>query len=159
MKIYSAKRGTSMSNAELNPYGVGLMRLKEMAIAVENFSDDDISYIGYCSIHRIEVVLCKVGNSWGVRGRMGEQIQHHEQQFSCRGHVRAYWIIRGKKVMALRKHSNKTAETLMAEYECMERLKPFAQMTALEIFNACQTQACPKHQGRGNRHSDIGKYK
>lgn len=37
MKVYSIKKGTSMTRTELNPYTVGLMRLSEMAIAQENF--------------------------------------------------------------------------------------------------------------------------
>ncbi len=85
MKIYSTRKGASMSRTELNPYGVGLMRLQEMSIAAENFSDEDITHIGFCSIHRIKVVLCKVGNFWGIRGRMGIQLNQFETTHGYRG--------------------------------------------------------------------------
>lgn len=134
MKVYSTKKGASMPKDDLNPYGVGVMRLQEMSIAIENFSENDIIHIGYCSIHRIEVVLCRVGNSWGIRGRMATQLRIHEQQFGCRGHIRAYWIVSGKRVMALRRHLNGTTEELMDAFNCRITDKPVNEMNAKEIF-------------------------
>lgn len=136
-----------MSKDDLNPYGVGVMRLQEMSIAIENFSEGDITHIGFCSIHRIKVVICKVGNNWGVRGRMGAQIRHHEQQFGCRGHVKAYWIVSGKKVMSLHRHLNGTTEELMASFESRVFDKPVNEMNAREIFMAA------KGKRPGRRHA------
>lgn len=136
-----------MPKKDLNPYGVGVMRLQEMSIAIDNFSESDIAHIGYCSIHRIKVVLCRVGNCWGIRGRMGTQIQLHMNQFGCRGQVRAYWIVSGKKVMALRPHLNGTTEELMAAYNCRITDKPVSEMSAMEIFMAA------KGKRPGRRHA------
>lgn len=138
MKTYSIKKGASISKDDLNPYDVGLLRLHEMAIAVENFSDSDITHIGYCSIHRIDVVLCKVGNFWGIRGRMGEQLKHNEHLKGYRGHVHAYWMVSGKKVKALRPHFNGTAEELVNRYNSRDFSKPLNEMSAIEIFRAAQ---------------------
>lgn len=136
-----------MPKDDLNPYGVGVMRLQEMAIAIENFSESDIIHLGYCSIHRKKVVLCKVGNNWGIRGRMGTQIQLHKNQFGCRGQVKAYWIVSGKKVMSLRPHLNGTTEELMAAYNCRITDKPVSEMSAMEIFMAA------KGKRPGRRHA------
>lgn len=146
MKIFSTKKGASMPKDDLNPYDIGVMRLHEMAIAVENFSDSDITHIGLCSIRRIKVVLCKVGNHWGVRGRMQDQLNHFEQQMGYRGHVRAYWIVSGKKVMSLRRHFNGTAEELMAAYNSRDFSKPVSEMSAMEIFMAAKgKRPCRRH--------------
>lgn len=135
-----------MPKDDLNPYGVGVMRLQEMSIAIENFSENDIIHIGYCSIHRIEVVLCRVGNSWGIRGRMQDQLNHFEQQMGYRGHVRAYWIVSGKKVMSLRRHFNGTAEELMAAFNSRITDKPVSEMSAIEIFMAAKgKRPCRRH--------------
>ncbi len=135
MKIYSTRKGASMSRTELNPYGVGLMRLQEMSIAAENFSDEDITHIGFCSIHRIKVVLCKVGNFWGIRGRMGIQLNQFETTHGYRGHIRSFWIVSGKKIQSLRPHYNATAEQLMASYNGQDTYsRPVSEMTAMEIF-------------------------
>lgn len=120
-----------MARTELNPYAVGLMRLNEMAIARENFSDEDIIHIGHCSIHRIEVILCKVGNFWGIRGRLNVQLLQFETTHGYRGKVTAYYRIYGKKVMALRGHQT--------------YVKPINEMSALEIFRECQGKKIRKH--------------
>ncbi len=137
MKVYSIKKGTSMTRTELNPYAVGLMRLSEMAIAQENFSDDDITHIGFCSIHRIEVVLCKVGNFWGIRGRLDVQLIQFEITHGYRGRVKAYYRIYGKKVMTLRSH-NIGFDT---------HTKTVSEMSAMEIFMAA------KGKRPGRRHA------
>lgn len=120
-----------MAQTELNPCAVGLMRLKEMAIAQENFSDEDITYIGYCSIHRIEVVLCKVGNFWGIRGRLSVQFIQFETTHGYRGRSISYYCIYGKKMMALRGHRT--------------YVKPLSEMSAIEIFHECQGKKTRKH--------------
>lgn len=135
-----------MPKDDLNPYGVGVMRLQEMSIAIENFSENDIIHIGYCSIHRIEVVLCRVGNSWGIRGRMQDQLNHFEQQMGYSGHVRAYWIVSGKKVMSLRRHFNGTAEELMAAFNSRITDKPVSEMSAKEIFMAAKGKRPSRRQ-------------
>ena len=50
-------KGASMPKSELDAYGVGLLRLSEAHINAENFKQEEIEYIGKCSIHRRKVVL------------------------------------------------------------------------------------------------------
>lgn len=128
-----------MPRTELSPFSVGLMRLSEMSIARENFSDEDIAYIGYCSIYRIEVIICKVGNFWGIRGRLSEQHIQFKVTHGYNGRAKAYYRIYGKKVMALRPHYNGTAEELMASYNGRETyVKSVYKMSAMEIFMAAK---------------------
>lgn len=128
-----------MPKRELNNYAVGLMRLHEMAIARENFSDDDIAYIGFCSIQRIEVIICKVGNSWGVRGRMETQLLQFESVYGYHGHVKAYYRIYGKKVYSFHRHYAGTAEELMKAYNGRPTYcKPISEMNHKEIFAAAK---------------------
>lgn len=135
-----------MSKDGINPYDVGVMRLREMSITIDNFSESDIDYIGYCSIHRIKVVLCKVGNYWGIRGRMDDQLGLFQEKFGYRGHVRAYWIVSGRKVKALRDHFNGTTEELMDAYNSRITDKPVNEMGAKEIFMAARgARPCRRH--------------
>lgn len=128
-----------MARADLTPYAVGLMRLNEMAIAQENFLKEEIEYIGYCSINRIEVVLCKVGNYWGIRGRMESQLHEYQVIHGCAGQIRAYWLIRGKKIKALRPHPVGTTAELVKAYKARESYcKPVDEMDAAEIFAAAK---------------------
>ena len=145
-----------MPKDDLNPYGVGVMRLREMSISIENFSESDIAHIGYCSIHRIKVVLCRVGNCWGIRGRMNDQIKLHERQFGCRGQVKAYWIVSGKKIMSLHRHFNGTTEELMSAYNCRITDKPVSEMSAMEIFMAAKgKRPCRRHAPKMTTHERI----
>lgn len=137
MKTYTSNKGASMPKEKLNAYSVGLMRLSEMKIPQSNFSDVDIEYIGYCSIKRREVVIGKIGNFWGVRGRMDEQCDK-ARSFGRTTHFRAYWIVSGKHTMALRPHFNKTVEQIIHEYEGRDRSKPLHEMGAEEIFNTAK---------------------
>lgn len=129
-------KGASMPKSELNPYGVGLLRLKEVGIASSNYSDSEIEYIGKCSINRVIVVLGKVNKTWTIKGR--------ENGVDC---FIAHYEIRGKRSVKIYRDPGR------------DRSKPLWAMTADEIFHAGCGEACPKHQGRGNRHSDIGRYK
>lgn len=134
-----------MPKDELNAYGVGLMRLSEMSITPTNFSDDDIEYIGYCSIRRHEITIGKVGNFWGIRGRMSEQVGK-VRSFERSTHFRAYWIVKGKRTMALRPHSNKTIEQMVSEFNSRDYSKPLNEMNAKEIFNAAKgKKPCRRH--------------
>ena len=145
------KRGASMNLDALNPYGVGLMRLNEMAISNTRLSREDIEYIGKCSISRKKVVIGKIGNSWAVQGRA----HGFEAKF------KTYYVIRGKRITMLY-HSNatgKTLEQMMSEYECRDLSKPLYQASADEIFQAAKGRRSQKHGGKGNSHADIGKYK
>lgn len=145
------KRGASMDLDALNPYGVGLMRLNEMAISNTRLSREDIEYIGKCSINRKKVVIGKIGNSWVVQGRA----------HSLDAKFKPYYVIRGKRITMLY-HSNatgKTLEQMMSEYECRDLSKPLYQASADEIFQAAKGRRSQKHGGKGNSHADIGKYK
>ena len=125
-----------MARTELNPYAVGLMRLREMSIAQENFSEEDIAHIGFCSIHRIEVVLCKVGNFWGIRGRLNIQLLQFETTHGYHAKVKAYYCICGKHIMTLRSNRG------FVSHE-----KTIAEMNHVEIFMAA------KGKRPGRRHA------
>lgn len=85
------KKGASMNLDALNPYGVGLMRLHEMAISNTRLSCEEIEYIGKCSISRKKVVIGKIGNSWVVQGRA----------HGLEAKFKAYYIVRGKRITML----------------------------------------------------------
>lgn len=145
------KRGASMNVDALNPYGVGLIRLNEMAISNTRLNRADIEYIGQCSIKRKKVVIGKIGNLWAIQGRTGG----NEVKF------KPYYIIRGKRVTALHYHNNtsKTLEQMMSEYECRDLSKPLYLASADEIFQAAKGRRSQKHGGKANSHADIGRYK
>lgn len=117
-------KGTSIAKADLNPYSVGVLRLNEAHISIENFERADIEYIGRCSINRRKVVLGKVGNNWAISSRS------HNERF-C-----AYYVIEGKKVTTLHKSCGMKAEDAMKAYECRDLSKPLSKMNAFEVFNA-----------------------
>ena len=127
-------KGVSMPKSELNAYGVGLLRLSEAHINAENFKREEIEYIGKCSIRRRKVMLGRIGNMWGISGRMAEQRRQMTAQFQANLRFRAHYIIEGKRVTALHASLNIPAEKAMAEYECRDTSKPVWNMSAEEIF-------------------------
>lgn len=127
-------KGVSMPKSELNTYGVGLLRLNEAHINAENFKREEIEYIGQCSICRRKVVLGRIGNLWGIKGRMEEQYREVSTQFQATLRFRAYYVIEGKRVTALYVSRNMSVEKAMAEYECRDASKPIWEMSAKEIF-------------------------
>lgn len=133
-------KGASMPKSELNAYDVGLLRLSEAHINAENFKQEEIEYIGKCSIHRRKVVLGRIGNVWGIAGRMAEQRSHVAAQFQAELRFRAHYVIEGKRVTVLHPslYPNKTTEQIMREYESRDLSKPVRMMGAEELFNAAK---------------------
>lgn len=82
-------------------------------------------------------MLCKVGNFWGIRGRLDVQLIQFEITHGYRGRVKAYYRIYGKKVMTLRSH-NIGFDT---------HTKTVSEMSAMEIFMAA------KGKRPGRRHA------
>lgn len=148
-------KGASMLKSELNAYNVGLMRLNEVHIASGNFERDDIEFIGQCSINRREVVIGKVGNFWCIRGRSLDTELKVQRQYGRGTQFKAYYIVRGKRITILHPGTGGS----MADFECRNTSKPFDKMSADEIFNAAKGKSSPKHGGKANSHTDIGKYK
>lgn len=145
------KRGASMNLDALNPYGVGLMRLNEMAISSTRLSREDIEYIGKCSISRKKAIIGKIGNLWAIQGRAGS--------FATK--FKPYYVVRGKRVTTLHPNNatGKTLEQMMSDYECRDLSKPLYLASADEIFQAAKGRRSQKHGGKANSHADIGKYK
>ena len=127
-------KGVSMPKSELNAYGVGLLRLSEAHINAENFKREDIEYIGECSISRRKVVLGRIGNMWGICGRMAEQRRQVTAQFQANLRFRAHYVIEGKRVTVLHASNGKSVERAMSDYECRDTSKPVWEMSAREIF-------------------------
>lgn len=131
-------KGASMPKSELNAYGVGLLRLSEAHINAENFKQEEIEYIGKCSIHRRKVVLGRIGNVWGIAGRMAEQRRQVTAQFQAELRFRAHYVIEGKRVTVLHVSCNVSAEKAMSDYESRDFSKPVRMMGAEELFNAAK---------------------
>ena len=127
-------KGVSMPKSELNAYGVGLLRLSEAHINAENFNREEIEYIGKCSISRRKVVLGRIGNMWGICGRMAEQRRQVTAQFQANLRFRAHYVIEGKRVTVLHASNGKSVERAMSDYECRDTSKPVWEMSAGEIF-------------------------
>ncbi|TGY79045.1 hypothetical protein [Lepagella muris] len=139
-------KGASIPQSELNAYSVGLLRLREIQIAVNNFKSKDIEFIGQCSIYRKKIIIGKIGNDWAVKGREKELERKYGTRYGGPKLEEHYSII-GKRSVCIYRDPYR------------DKTKPLHKMTAEEIFQACKGVSCPKHQGRGNGHSDIGKYK
>ena len=118
-------KGVSMPKSELNAYGVGLLRLREMQIASCNFTDEEITFIGRQSLTKRKVIIGKIGNYWRISGRT-----------DMNGRFRAYYVVNGKRITVL--HSTRcpqmTAKQMMDNYECRDTTKPLHMMDADEIF-------------------------
>ena len=127
-------KGASMPKSELNAYSVGLLRLSEAHINAENFNREEIEYIGECSIRRRKVVLGRIGNLWGISGRMAEQRRQVTAQFQANLRFRAHYVIEGKRVTVLHVSNGKSVERAMSDYECRDTSKPVCEMSAREIF-------------------------
>lgn len=131
-------KGASMPKSELNAYGVGLLRLSEAHINAENFNREEIEYIGKCSIRRRKVVLGRIGNLWGISGRMAEQRRQVTAQFQANLRFRAHYVIEGKRVTVLHASNGKSVERAMSDYECRDTSKSVWEMSARELFKAVQ---------------------
>lgn len=131
-------KGTSMPKSELNAYGVGLLRLSEAHINAENFKQDEIEYIGKCSIRRRKVVLGRIGNVWGIAGRMAEQRSHVAAQFQAELRFRAHYVIEGKRVTVLHGSNGKTTAQAMSDFEQRDTSKSIWEMSAKELFLVAQ---------------------
>ena len=131
-------KGVSMPKSELNAYGVGLLRLSEAHINAENFNREEIEYIGKCSIRRRKVVLGRIGNMWGISGRMAEQRRQVTAQFQANLRFRAHYVIEGKRVTVLHVSNGKSVERAMSDYECRDTSKPVWEMSARELFKTVQ---------------------
>ena len=131
-------KGVSMPKSELNAYDVGLLRLSEAHINAENFKRKEIEYIGKCSISRRKVVLGRIGNMWGICGRMAGQRRQVTAQIQANLRFRAYYVIEGKRVTVLHASRNVRAEKAMSDYECRDTSKPVWEMSAREIFRVAK---------------------
>lgn len=131
-------KGTSVPYSELNPYGVGLLRLSEIHVSADKFERDDIEYIGRCSINHRKVILGRIGNDWVIAGRAENVSRKVEAQFNARLKFRAHYVIIGKRVTMLHEAINMTAVEALRAHEYRERSKPLSQMTAQEIFRIGQ---------------------
>lgn len=131
-------KGTSMPKSELNAYGVGLLRLSEAHINAENFKQEEIEYIGKCSIRRCKVVLGRIGNVWGIAGRMAEQRSHVAAQFQAELRFRAHYVIEGKRVTVLHASNGKTTAQAMSDFERRDTSKTVWEMGANELFKVAQ---------------------
>ncbi len=134
-------KGASMPKSELNAYGVGLMRLRDMHISAENFEYADIEFIGECSLSRRKVVIGKVGNVWSVWHRVPDDVWDRAQaKYGENVRFKAYYIVEGKRVTSLHPslYPNKTTEQIMREYECRDLSKPVRMMDAEELFYAAK---------------------
>ena len=109
-------KGTSMPKSELNAYGVGLLRLSEAHINAENFKQEEIEYIGKCSIHR----------------------SHVAAQFQAELRFRAHYVIEGKRVMVLHASNGKTTVQAMFDFERRDTSKTVWEMGANELFKVAQ---------------------
>lgn len=148
-------KGASMPKNKLDAYGVGLMRLHEVSVASVNLSHEDIEYIGRCSISRRKVVLGKVGNFWGVRGRTMEQEHKVEAQYHHEAHFRPFFIIDGKRITELHPGISRS----MGEYECCEMQKPLHLMDADEVFHAARGERpSRRHAPKINLATRIANY-
>lgn len=128
-----------LSNREkrelLDPYQVGMMRLADMYVAICNLTEADIVLLGRCSIDRVKVLVGKVCNDWHiVTGKAPEGF-------------RAYYVVKGKKVLQLHKHKSGTIDEILQAYECEDTTKPLAFMKADEIFAACKGKRFRKKPG------------
>lgn len=130
-----AIKGASMPKSELNPYGVGLLRLNELRIQSKCFGQKDIEHIGQCSINRKKVIIGKVGEEWAVKGREKDLERKYGTRYGGPGFVVHYAII-GKRSVCIFKDPNR------------ERLKPLHLMTAQEIFNAGKGHPTRKHAAK-----------
>jgi len=110
----------------LNPYEIGLMRLGEMSVSPQNFSESQISNIGYCSIWRKRCIVGRVHNQWQAVC---------DTQKACDG-FKAHYVVKGKKVICLHPQKSGTIEQVLDAYESADRSKPLSLMKADEIFNA-----------------------
>lgn len=111
----------------LDSYKVGLMRLKEMHLSVDKFTQAQINDIGISSIHRKKIVVGKEGGAWTVVSCSRENCAH----FRHHGYV-----VHGRKVTPLFKSVHGTVGEILDRYESMDRSKPLNMMKAEEVFNA-----------------------
>ena len=111
----------------LDSYKVGLMRLKEMHLSVDKFTQAQINDIGISSIHRKKIVVGKEGDAWTVVSCSRENCAH----FRHHGYV-----VHGSKVTPLFKSVHGTVSEILDRYESMDRSKPLNMMKADEVFNA-----------------------
>ena len=125
--------------ASLDPYQIGMMRVKEMGIAFCNLEDEQIVEIGRCSINRIAIVVGKERNKWVVAHLSGAKCREY------RGHG---YIIKGKKTIPLQHHKQGTLEELMNAYECSADCS-LDRLDAEGLFNAFQGRRIHKCKQKG----------
>lgn len=130
-----AIKGASMPKSELNPYGVGLLRLSELHIQSKFLAQKDIVYIDQCSINRKKVIIGKVGEEWAVKGREKDLERKYGARYGGPGFV-AHYAITGKRSVCIFKDPNR------------EHLKPLHLMTTREIFNAGKGHPTRKHAAK-----------
>lgn len=58
----------------------------------------------------------------------------------------------------INRHKQKKARKREIEMSKREAVARKLEAERLAMFKSCQTQACPKRQGKANSHEDIGKY-
>ena len=112
----------------LDPYQVGMMRVKEMGIPSVRLTDGQIVEIGKCSIDRKHILVTLTDGKWVVM----PLTSHNMKAAKYRG-----YIVKGKKVIALQQHKSGTLNELMSAYECGTDC-PLDMLDAEGLFHAFQ---------------------
>lgn len=127
----------------LDPYQVGMMRVKEMGIASCKLDDVQIAEIGKCSIERKHIMVVREGKVWNVIQLTSTNVKAYK------GHG---YIIKGKRVIPLQHHKQGTLEELMQAYErggdC-----PLDVLDADGLFHAFQGRRIHKGKKKGGESS------
>lgn len=95
--------------AMLDPYEVGMERVREMMLSHNRLSEAQIMEIGCCSIDRKFIMVVRDGKNWTIVNLTSANVKAYK------GHG---YIIKGKKVIPLQNHKQGTLEQLMDNFEC-----------------------------------------
>ena len=133
-------KGESISKYQINPYSVGLQRLKELCIPAKKFEQSDIEYIGRCSMlkHKPRVRIGKVGNQWCIEGRDAMIKASYELKYHRNAEFKLYHIVVGKKCITIHPSTSngRTMNQIVESYKhgWSERGVALSEATTEQIF-------------------------
>lgn len=126
--------------AMLDPYEVGMERVREMMLPYNRLSEAQVAEIGRSSIEHKHIMVVRDGKNWTIVSLTGANVRTYK------GHG---YIIKGKRVIALQHHKQGTLEQLMENYESV----PICRMDADGLFHAFKGQRTHKGKKKGGESS------
>ena len=129
--------------ALLDPYQIGLMRIGEMKMSLNRFTDAQVVEIGKCSIDRTAIVVGKDCNGCCIMKLSREACN----KYNGRG-----YIIKGKKVIEIRSHHKQgSLDELMRAFEERGgvRLNDLDAEGLFHAFQGTRTRKCKQKGGMG----------